>query len=112
MKEFDCEKCIHHDFCAKFRLSSCSHYKDKSQYIEKPCEAGDTVYVVERSGVIPCVVSCLEYSEDRSCAHWSMYLYAKYMFADGEYFVGKHDLGITVFLTREEAEKALEDCDD
>jgi hypothetical protein len=51
----DCKDCIHEDYCypgiyASFVAAAvtCDRFKDKSRFVELPCQVGDTYYTVER----------------------------------------------------------------
>lgn len=111
-----CEKCIHYEVCDLNRRmrgnnnplmydKECRLFKDKSLYIELPCKVGDTVYAVSQGAGFSVV--------------WNVYeATAKAIYLDqwGKLFVraetDKNNVGGYVeierlFLTREEAEKAL-----
>lgn len=116
-----CEDCIHYGVCL-FHLTNeeykkCVHFKPKTRYIVLPCAVGDTVYVLE-----PCV--CYNnYSEYEHCNHrrtkatkWlkMVRLPSKHHTRCMKLFIRPfklehiNKLGKTVFLTKEEAEKTLE----
>lgn len=53
-----CKECLHLPVCellrsrgerdaASFQLSGCDHFKDRSRFVELPCNPGDTVYVFD-----------------------------------------------------------------
>lgn len=113
-----CENCIHKGICSSYELyeeieyrpiiDNCSHFQDKDKVIELPCKVGDTVYEVQ---------------EDRTIQKWFVYGIIKY---DGQEWTLKAKnnknkwkyidktfafriFGKTVFLTKEEAEKALKE---
>lgn len=81
---------------------NCPHFKDRTRFVELPCKVGDTVYVIENNEIIEDFVDQIGigyycdgeniYQMDGIKTDW--------------YF---SDIGKTVFLTREEAEKALEE---
>ena len=97
-----------------YYMSICSEFEDKSQYIKLPCKVGDTVYVDTRT--------LLTYSRGIKEENLPAYFVGKVVsfritekkklvkiriqekWLDNYYFVS---FGKTVFLTREEAEKAL-----
>lgn len=92
-----CKDCIHYDICEKFYtdedmrvLTYCSDFKDKSKYIELPCKVGDTVYQADRMRIYQSRIKNIIFD------------------TDGVAF-DKNAIGKTVFLTREEAEKKLEE---
>ena len=41
-----CENCIHYDVCLFTKDKVCDHFKDKSLFVELPCEWGKDVYTV------------------------------------------------------------------
>ena len=88
-----CKDCIHYDVCdwnteimqITKNPDNCEDYKDKSLVVELPCKVGDTVY----------------YWVDRDTKF--QVLFAKpFEISDLDY------IGKSIFLTRAEAEKALE----
>lgn len=91
-------------------VNECSHgFKDKDRYIELPCKVGQTVYAILSKKVQEYIVHAIEYTENVitvKCHNW---------LAEREGLLHKHiayfdmtKFGKTVFLTKEEAEKALE----
>ena len=99
-----CKECIHNNVCRNYEpisYSACSDFKDKSRYIELPCKVGDKVYfdtyLHENSvGVQSHKVINVKYVI--TTEPWKGGIGAEIY----DYYFGK-----TVFLTREEAEKAL-----
>ncbi len=79
---------------------TCSDFIDRTRFVELPCKVGDTVYVIENNEIIEDFVDQIGigyycdgeniYQMDGIKTDW--------------YF---SDIGKTVFLTREEAERAL-----
>ncbi len=98
----------------------CDSFKDKDRYIELPCKVGDTVYIKN----IPLKISFIAIDEEircvvqfdcNDCSSCPFY-------EDDVSFEGEHDcktngyiefciddIGKTIFLTKEEAEKALKE---
>lgn len=95
-----CENCIHKKPCGEYqqkflshlknlKVTECPYYKEKDKVIELPCKVGDTVYKI---GSI-----CRNGKE-------KFYIYqGKFGYSCIRRF------GDTVFLTKEEAEKALKE---
>ena len=119
-----CEKCIHYEVCDLNRRmrgnnnplmydKECRLFKDKSLYIELPCKVGDTVYtVVFRSKFIHSAkvvgFHLGKFPTLRGHAR------KEYLVCYTDYCLRHIDIaqiGKTVFLAREEAEKALEERD-
>lgn len=106
----NCKECIHFDVCealeangiSKIYPSQCGCYKPKSRFIELPCEVGQTVY--RTSGnycgqeIYKGVVDQISIGKDGTFLFW-VYGHPLAFTVD--------DFGKTVFLTKEEAEKAL-----
>ena len=124
-----CNDCLHYDVCAVKRKMNtikvyingksvttdfiesvvekrCKHFKDKSRYIELPCKVGDVMYQVTRNFISEFRVRFVEIA---TCGNLFLHtdLISGIVYT-GEVF-SESDIGKTVFLTREEAEKALED---
>lgn len=97
----NCKDCIHYDVCEyeypEFvhekedknadMEKECIQFKDKSRFSELPCKVGDTVYQVDSERIYESTVKRIIYDTDG--------------IAFDERAIGK-----SVFLTREEAEKA------
>lgn len=102
-----CKDCIHYEACEDwaieygdnfFPFNNCQVFKPKSRYIELPCAVGDTVYrIYTRSWVGEDKVDdfCIT---DRGLFYYD----------DKSRETSCDKFGKTVFLTKEEAEKALE----
>lgn len=107
----NCKECIHNNVCRNYEpisYSACSDFKDKSQYIELPCKVGDELY---------CVFSPPHPANPADKGKWFIDKFEVARFHYGvkglsiEMYgygtVSVREIGKTVFLTREEAEKAL-----
>ena len=124
MNQKTCKDCIHYDVCLlerdnnKDKLTAdglfkkaeedCAYFKDKSRIVELPCKVGDTVYEIrpDRGFIQEYTVITIHISRCDAFFDWEL--------KDGEGIYSNVNgfavimLGKTVFLTREEAEKALE----
>lgn len=96
-----CQDCIHYGLCtlAFDEKFGCTHFKHKSRFVEVPCEVGQTVWVIEPYEVW-------------DGSEWSKILTEEKitkMCLIGSYQtrISIEDFGERVFLSREEAEKAL-----
>ena len=106
----ECKDCIHYVVCDRCPQNDCEVYAPKSRFIELPCAVGDTVYWVTKL--------CDENGRQESAIHEGtiisfslqndgLWFYCRYKY--GLTFWHKIEyFGKTVFLTKEEAEKALE----
>ena len=108
----NCKDCIHYELCRAEEAClpdyiNCKCFKDRNRFVELPCKVGDTIYEIterKRNGkwnkvVVERVVNGIEicrggFMTVRSGTTVTVFLY---------------DLGKTVFLTREEAERALKE---
>ena len=104
-----CDSCMHYRICQDIECLAedehCNGYEDKRNFIKLPCKVGDLVYF-----------------EVKGYDHWHTYQnfiqkqeitmiilrndFIKFQTASETYYL--EDFGKTVFLTREEAEAALE----
>lgn len=84
---------------------NCPYFQDKSMLIELPCKVGDTVYVCYESPY-----GVLETTIDKIIIHQK---HTQIVFTNrSEFTVGDNDWNTykkSVFFTRDEAEKALEE---
>lgn len=103
-----CKDCINSDKCPTALACSgnpiCSMFKDKSRFIELPCKVGDTVYVIDIIDseydeflIGPCIVNCIILFDD------------KIQIKCKETHNNILTFGKDVFLTQEDAEKALKE---
>lgn len=115
-----CKDCIHNDVCealemnglAKVHPKQCGYFTDKSRYVKLPCKIGDTVYIIDNRDMLdidPSVCSVVEdeiyemgYGRTQSGELKWLFL----VYETGEDFYDD-EIGKFVFLTKEEAEKAL-----
>jgi hypothetical protein len=109
-----CKDCIHNVICsadAYFKEregaeAACVHFKPKSRYIELPCAVGVKVYFAGfDSG------ECLNGSLVSYCLDAAHLWFNCHYDCGLNYWHPIEDFGKTVFLTKEEAEKALERSD-
>lgn len=113
----NCQDCIHYDVCQHSRSAGehfeinvekfgCKLFKDKSRYIELPCKVGADIFypaIYSDVGKYIHVGKVVSFSVDSVVC-----FYARY--DDGlTYWHKVADIGKIVFLTCEEAEKALKE---
>lgn len=85
-----CKDCIHNEMCFGTHTDdspTCCDFKDKSRYIELPCKVGDKVWYIHKEKIY-----C------QSVSKRNIYSIAT-----------RGKLGLSLFLSREEAEKALKE---
>ena len=111
-----CENCYHAEICKNYPNTGlppkmrqelvnkgCEHYKDKSLIIELPCRVGDTVYCVG--------TECLADRNGVKCEKWQ----AENPSSDCDEEIGCYgyvrfsELGETLCLTHDEAERSLKE---
>ena len=99
-----CEQCIYYPKCDEYPFdeSGCKDFKDRNNFVELPCKVGDTVWVVFSNGIRPYVVDRIYIMGNSGIMVRMRFMLNEILRLTGENF------GKTVFLTREEAEAALE----
>lgn len=131
----NCKNCLHNPVCdllringerdaASFQLSGCDNFKDRARFVELPCKVGDTVYgklhwygekihecKVVKSKVCQFKDGSLHYFLDLEFYIIDHYYNDGRQMRCGNQAVFGEDYGTwnRVYLTREEAEKALEE---
>lgn len=102
-----CKDCLHVKICQKTRIMDpthnyaieCNDFKDRSRFVELPCERGDLVYFIKARRVMADIVS--KFTIDK-CGVMLQRV--------NGYNLGYTDqLGKKLFLTCEEAEQALKE---
>lgn len=106
----NCDNCLHRYICPiVYEAYDCSYFDDKSEYIHLPCKVGDTVYYFrggyyrDRSNweITPIKVTEISMKINRSGRVMPLSIIAN----GTRYPISS--IGKTVFLSREEAERAL-----
>lgn len=110
-----CENCYHYEACLNSlsenkvlnntEVFACEHYKDKSLIVELPCRVGDVVYMINALGKIDeCIIEeiCTNPFSNVAVLRRTKGVRNRI----GTYF---KDFSKTVFLSREDAERALEE---
>lgn len=108
-----CKECVHYEVCKAynkyFREDVCGHFIPQSQFYESPCGVGKTVYKITRNKVKECEVVFVGISADEKCSYFNFVE----NYADGTFYKSYSMvfgvIGKTVFLSREDAEKALKE---
>ena len=120
-----CRDCLHVDVCKKWAWDAfgadtqfpykepCEYFKPRTQFIELPCKVGDMVYALWS---VPTETKYIVYcAEVKKISQYKKYLRLTTVFEiEPIEFRGRRkeyqidDFGKLVFLTKEEAEKALE----
>ena len=124
ISEQNCADCIHYEACAVSDAcmafaplgnpeTICKHFADKSLYIKLPCKVGDTVWINGCFGGLAEPHKIVQIStrtgSERSVYSFEAWLVGKYPISRNNSASFWDDaFGKTVFLTREEAEAALE----
>lgn len=101
-----CKDCIHYFVCEykpKTNLvSQCADHIDRSNFVELPCKVGDTIFciihILGETEIVSSKVQRILFTED-DC---------RLIVQDNNYIgLSVNDVGKTIFLSREEAEAAL-----
>lgn len=109
-----CEHCYHGKVCkgsgVEIVADECEHFRDAKKVIELPCKVGDTVYFIK---------SCFFYAKSsmqgtvcmiRTFSESNTFTFGVIMESSSqERSFTNFDIGKTVFLTPEAAQKALEE---
>ena len=102
-------QCVPHNILVDSAISvnvehECLDFRDRSRFVELPCMVGDTVYVIENISGEEKIIQ--DHVETISIGYFAdgVELYQFDGIKTDGYF---SDFGKTVFLTREEAEQAL-----
>lgn len=110
-----CENCYHYEACLNSlsenkvlnntEVFACEHYKDKSLIVELPCRVGDKVYRINALGKIE------ECTVEEICINAFNNLAVLRRTKGNRSNIGSYlkYIGKTVFFSREEAERALEE---
>lgn len=120
----NCKDCLHYDACMEYtnlseseyaqnydrQETACEIFKDKSEWVHLPCNVGDTIYY-------PWIFDGIEGIAFSNVKEISIYDNLTFLVFVEDWGSDmpmptafyKENFGKTVFLTREEAEKALEE---
>ncbi len=130
----NCKDCLYYECCKTLnkdfikhpkdyenneRMSEiCTTFKDINRFMKLPCKVGDTVYLMvkynkdEFGNYCTGIVSGIHVTDKKSNGPYSKrfdYLVVRFPTTDSIKHINFKEIGKTVFLTREEAEKALEE---
>ena len=101
-----CKDCLHGDVCFTVLDSmQCQHFKDRSQFVELPCNVGDRLYVLFPKGraIVEYVVIAFWIEETGTIIR----VVDTRFFTTTIFFI--KDIGTKAFLTKKEAEQALKE---
>lgn len=104
-----CKECLHFEVCqfhideeTKMTVNECMHFKDKSKFVEVPCKVGDTVYFLCRN-----LETYEWYICEKEIYSINVYDNSIFFYISPICFFVEMEIGVRLFLTKEEAEKAL-----
>lgn len=111
-----CKDCAHYDIClfhideeTEMTVNECDQFKDKTRFVELPCKVGDTVYrIIHSKDKYRHYTNKLEIADWWQIVEIGIYQDDICFIDDSDNEFTIDDIGKTVFLTREEVEKALE----
>lgn len=109
-----CIDCLHYNICTFGKcdiISGCPFYTNRSEWVHLPCKVGDTAYYFEGAYYLKnknnWEVKPIKVTEFSTKIGRSGKVYPLSIIANGTRYP-LTSIGKTIFLTREEAEKALE----
>lgn len=95
----NCKDCLHYKFCDYGRIGNlCTDFTDKAEWVHLPCKVGDRVFSI--------VIIGGEYSVVADRVH-ALKISTENIYAETNWYVDGGEIGYNVFLTQEEAKKAL-----
>ena len=96
-----CKDCLHYEVCYYHDFEECEWFKDKSEWVHLPCKMGDVIY---------CFAPCFDTDHrPRLKVVEKEIIELKTIATVSGLNFDIDNIGKTVFLTREEAERALKD---
>ena len=108
-----CKDCLHYEACesqvprtfwnSETFYYHCKCFKDRTRFVELPCKVGDKVYLIKNHHIN-------EHEVTRIIIDRRKIIIIQLMAIDYVCYaihISRKDFGKTVFLTREEAERAL-----
>ncbi len=110
-----CKQCIHHIACNRYESTfqnrndiPCVAFSDRSLWVKLPCKVGDTVYVIY-DGYVTCAY-VLAFYIDKDGGMFDLCIKTKEEYAVGfKKVIDKNYTFSDIFLTQEEAERALKE---
>ena len=104
-----CEYCVHFGVCPSRQEANkpCCFFKNRSKFIELPCKVGDVVYSYcdDFYVILDYRIETIYIYKDNLTSFEAICSAEEEMLADIDFDLS--DIGKTVFLTKEEAERAL-----
>lgn len=112
-----CKDCLHVDVCKSKDIFGdmpvCSYFKDRTRFVELPCKVGDVVYSYceDLFRILPYFIEQIIISYDSDSPNNEYVTFngisssTSELLADMDFTVD--EIGKTVFLTREAAEKSV-----
>ena len=99
-----CKKCLHYEACDKHYTQGqltmiagdCSTFTDRSEWVKLPCKVGDMVYQTDGIRTYESTIGKIDISSTNT------------VYCTENISFDERAIGNSIFLTREEAEKALE----
>ena len=105
-----CKDCLHYEICEAYSprdsyatlhcAEECVCFTDRSEWVHLPCNIGKTAYFIRNNKIIETSVEKIVIKKNG--------IYLK-LSCNAMYETSCKSIGKTVFLTREEAEKALKE---
>ncbi len=96
-----CKDCLHFVPCGGAsweKVTDCPEFTPRNEWVHLPCKVGDRVFTI--------VIIGGEYSVVADRVH-ALKISTENIYAETNWYVDGGEIGYNVFLTQEEAEKAL-----
>ena len=115
-----CENCFNYEICKRLEKLlhrniaclaeadiDCEDFEDRSAWVKLPCKVGDILYEpTDRNTIVEYSVKAINVELRATFIEWEIEKGFVLQYLDG---ICSDEIGKTVFLTREEAERALKE---
>ena len=103
-----CKECLCFKMCllSSEKVGICEHFKDRSKFIELPCKVGDTVYTIVQDEIKENKITSVCYIKTITFTSFEFHVEN---FRGASLLYTQNSIGEKIFLTKDEAEKALEE---
>ena len=103
--DYECEERANYEYDCMKKLEKYEIAEEEGRLVFLPCKPGDTVYIIRDDCDFP--YDCYQSRTCKKCEYRNLYVDEE-VFSLVNIVTNLRLFGITIFFTREEAEKALE----
>lgn len=103
--DYGCEERANYEYACMKKLAKYETAEEEGRLVIFPCKPGDTIYIIRDDCDFP--HDCYQSRTCKKCEYRNLYVDEE-VFRLVDIVTNLKLFGITIFLTREEAEKALE----